>query len=278
MDAPTAKRLADGRLHLHHGPIDLIIEAWGKGRGNAYAVATTRFRTLLGELVDELDILRAPVGKNLPKGSVARRMVKAAMAHNGVFVTPMAAVAGAVADEVRACIGAVAAIERAYVNNGGDISVYLSEGQQMRAAIHDGSDAGRVHFRAEDAARGLATSGWKGRSLSLGIADAVSVVARDAATADVAATLIANAVDLPGHMGIERQKACDLIPDSDLGARLVTTDVGTLSPAEVAKALERGAQVAAGMLSRGTMLGAALFLCGQGRQVGNVGSLALAKP
>jgi ApbE superfamily uncharacterized protein (UPF0280 family) len=32
----------------------------------------------------------------------------------------------------------------------------------------------------------------------------VTVLARDAATADAAATLIANAVDLPGHPGVER--------------------------------------------------------------------------
>ena len=51
--------------------------------------------------------------------------------------------------------------------------------------------------------RGIATSGWRGRSFSLGIADAVTVLAATAAEADAAATVIANAVDLPGHPAID---------------------------------------------------------------------------
>ena len=65
--------------------------------------------------------------------------------------------------------------------------------------------------------RGIATSGWRGRSFSLGIADAVTVLADRAAAADAAATIIANAVDLPGHPAIVRVPACELAPDSDLG-------------------------------------------------------------
>ena len=76
--------------------------------------------------------------------------------------------------------------------------------------------------------RGIATSGWRGRSFSLGIADAVTVLADRAAMADAAATIIANAVDLPGHPGVVRVPARDLAPDSDLGDRLVTQGVGEL--------------------------------------------------
>ena len=62
----------------------------------------------------------------------------------------------------------------------------------------------------------------------------VTVLADTAACADVAATLIANAVDLPGHGAITRAPARTLFPDSDLGAIPVTTDVGALSAAECA--------------------------------------------
>ena len=73
---------------------------------------------------------------------------------------------------------------------------------------------------------GVATSGRHGRSFSLGIADAVTVLARTASQADAAATIIANAVDLPGHPAVRRMPANELQPDSDLGARPVTRDVG----------------------------------------------------
>ncbi len=116
---------------------------------------------------------------------------------------------------------------------------------------------------ADDPTRGIATSGRHGRSFSLGIADAVTVLARTAAQADAAATIIANAVDLPGHPAIVRCPAQDLQPDSDLGARLVTRDVGELSAREIAAALEAGAACARKLLAAGLIDGAALRLQGE---------------
>ncbi|RVC55766.1 UPF0280 family protein, partial [Mesorhizobium sp. M4B.F.Ca.ET.088.02.2.1] len=120
-----------------------------------------------------------------------------------------------------------------------------------------------------------ATSGWRGRSFSLGIADAVTVLARTGADADAAATLIANAVDLPGHPAVERALARDLAPDSDLGDRLVTQGVGALSPGEVARALDNGLAVAEDFRRRGLISASALFLAGETRISGSV---ALAAP
>ena len=116
--------------------------------------------------------------------------------------------------------------------------------------------------------RGIATSGWRGRSFSLGIADAVTVVARTAAMADAAATMIANAVDLPGHPSVRRLPARAVKADSDLLDRPVTVDVGPLSAAEAAAALDRGAAFAASCLHRGLIAGAALFLHPEIRLVG----------
>ena len=116
---------------------------------------------------------------------------------------------------------------------------------------------------ADDPSRGIATSGRHGRSFSLGIADAVTVLARTASQADAAATIIANAVDLPGHPAIVRCPAQDLQPDSDLGARLVTRGVGELSGAEIAAALESGAACARRLLVMGLIDGATLRLHGE---------------
>ena len=267
---PTATLLGDGaRLHLQHGPIDLVVGADGN-RDAAFAAAKARFQTVLGELVAELPLLRQTVGPAL-QGAVARRMHCACAPHGQVmFVTPMAAVAGAVADEVLAAMVRAAAPLRAYVNNGGDIAVHLTAGQVFTVAISglDGSPLGRVTLRAADRARGLATSGTGGRSLSMGIADAVTVLGRNGAGADVAATLIANAVDLPGHGAVRRLPACEVQPDSDLGDRLVVVSVGDLSATEVRSALNRGLVAAEAMRVQGMIESAALFLRGQSRILG----------
>jgi len=115
--------------------------------------------------------------------------------------------------------------------------------------------------------RGVATSGRHGRSFSLGIADAVTVLARAASQADAAATIVANSVDLPGHRAIIRCPAHELQPDSDLGARLVTRDVGELSSIEIEAALEAGAVCARQLLAAGLIDGAALSLHGEMRVV-----------
>jgi hypothetical protein len=130
---------------------------------------------------------------------------------------------------------------------------------------------------ADDPARGIATSGRHGRSFSLGIADAVTVLAKTASQADAAATIIANAVDLPGHPAIVRLPANELQPDSDLGARLVTREVGALSESEIEQALEAGADCARRLLAAGLIEGAALRLKGEMLLVGagTAGSQAL---
>jgi ApbE superfamily uncharacterized protein (UPF0280 family) len=263
--------LPDGRRHFHDGPIDLIIEASGERAEAAYDAAALRFATILDELCLELPRLRAPAGPP-PLGVVARRMTEAVAPFAAErFVTPMAAVAGAVAEEVLAAMVAAAPLQRAYVNNGGDIALHLAPEASFVLGMVARPDLpalfGMARISGSDAARGVATSGWRGRSFSLGVADAVTVIARTAARADAAATLIANAVDLPGHPAIARAPARARDPQSDLGDRPVTLAVGRLSEAEIAEALDRGAAEASLWLGRGLIEAAALSLCGQTRLV-----------
>ncbi|MBO6719968.1 MAG: UPF0280 family protein [Rhizobiaceae bacterium] len=270
MTGPQISMLPDGRrLHMNHGPIDLIVEAFGAEaeRRAAYSQATDRFRTILEELVAELPSLRSELPPDGPtfQGSTARRMERAVRPYGDVFVTPMAAVAGAVADEVLAALVAGREIERAYTNNGGDCAIHLAHGSDMALAIagtgHGFGD--RVTINADSPVRGVATSGWRGRSFSFGIADAVTVLAHSAAAADVAATLIANAVDMPGHPAIQRHNASDLDPDTDLGDRLVTVGVGPLEASEARRALANGFALAEDFRRRGLIHSAALFLDGE---------------
>jgi len=277
MTGAQARVLDDGRLHLQHGPIDLILQAQGPGAEAAHVRAVARFRGLLEELVAELPLLRQPVasGPNPLRGPVARRMWRAAAGFRPGFVTPMAGVAGAVAEAVLAAMTAGPGILRAYVNNGGDIALHLAAGAEpfrLGVVVDPARPAspGRLTIPADSPVRGVATSGRHGRSLSLGIADSVTVLAADAPTADVAATLIANAVDLPGDPAVTRAPASRLHPDSDLGGRLATVAVAPLSPRQIARALEAGEAAAQAMQARGLIRGAVLVLGDRVRLVGPV--------
>lgn len=277
---PSARLLPDGRrLHLQHGPIDLVVEAWGE-RGavrTAYARAVAAFPEILPTLAGELPRLRRPIAHETPDlhGPVARRMAAAVRPHLPCFVTPMAAVAGAVADHVLAAMEP-ARLDKAYVNDGGDIALHLSPGTWitlgMVADIADPHIDGTVRVEATDPVRGVATSGRGGRSFSLGVADAVTVLAATAAAADAAATLLANAVDLD-LPGIDRRPACSLDPDSDLGERPVTVAVPPLRQHEVEAALAAGARAAEAMRAKGLIVAAALWLQGRSLTVGELGRL-----
>jgi len=276
-DSPTVRIMSGGRrLHLQDGPIDLIVEAYGRREQihEAYDAAARRFITILDELCAELPLLRqaAQAKGTRPQGAVARRMVAAVEPYaERCFITPMAAVAGAVADEILETMTKSTELARCYVNNGGDIALYLTPGESFFVGMVDRPDRpslfGRLRIRTEDSIRGLATSGWRGRSFSLGIADAVTVLAVDAPAADAAATIIANAVDLPGHPEIVRVPACEIAPDNDLGELCVTRAVPKLCPGEVQQALASGVTVAEDLISDGLVLAAALHLQGQTRVV-----------
>jgi len=267
------RRLPDGRrLHLNDGPIDLTIEANGTKQNVAvaYEAAARRFVSVLDELCSELPLLRSQVRKNSqrPRGAIARRMFAAVEPYAQVcFVTPMAAVAGAVAEAVLASMTAAASLDRTYVNNGGDIALHLAPGQSYRIGMVERPDRpslfGALEISADEPVRGIATSGWRGRSFSLGIADAVTVLAETAAAADAAATVVGNAVNLLNHPSITRVPAREISPDSDLGDLLVTRDVGPLSLPDIDAALKNGLRVAELLRERNLIHSAALCLQGQ---------------
>jgi len=268
--------LEGGRWHFNHGPIDIVIEAHGDAAavGAAHEAAWRRFEGVLPELVAELPLLKQPVSGACPlEGVIARRMWSACAPFSPVFITPMAAVAGAVAQELIAFYER-AGIARAWVNNGGDIALHLAEGEHARIGLFsdlsrfDPRDAdriatdGRFEIRAEMPVRGIATSGWRGRSFSLGIADSVTVLAATAAAADAAATVIANAVNVE-DAGIHRAPASSCKDDSDLGDLLVTTHVESLPPEAVRRALDAGAARAAALQHAGLVWAVVLVCQGQ---------------
>jgi ApbE superfamily uncharacterized protein (UPF0280 family) len=273
--------LPGGRWHFQHGPMDLIIQA----EGDAHALAAAhegawrRFACLLQELVDELPALRTPVsarGAACPlRGPVAQRMWRACRPFSAGFITPMAAVAGAVAQEILAAY-AREGVVRAWVNNGGDIALHLGPGASVSVGVvcdiasfdaaqpHTGGEHldGRLRVDSILPVRGIATSGWRGRSQTLGIADSVTVLARTAAEADAAATVVANAVNVDDER-ISRRPAWEVRDDSDLGDLAVTVDVPPLPQEQVRRALTRGLQKAQELQAQGLLWGALLACQGQ---------------
>jgi hypothetical protein len=269
---PRAARFADGRLHLQHGPIDLIIEAWGERLEieAAYQQAIARFDDVLQVLVQELAQLCTPLGEAYPllRGPVARRMLAACWPYRTTYITPMAAVAGAVADEILQAMLKGRDLRKAYVNNGGDIALLLGPDSELTLGVvnivdNPAIDA-TVKLTASMPVRGLATSGWRGRSQSLGIADAVTVLAVDAAAADAAATMVANAVNIE-YPTINRMPACAVRADSDLGDLPVTASVGALPASVRAEALARGRERARELQQQGLIFAAYLALQGEVR-------------
>lgn len=271
-----ASLLPGNRLHLNHGPIDLVISAEGDAADvrRAYHVAAAMFPNILPELVAKLAVLRAPIGDLRPMvlGPIAQRMIEAVWPYRDAFITPMAAVAGAVAERVLSVMVDAAPLRRAIVNNGGDIAIHLAEGQSVRAGVVGDLSLPRmdatIEIAGDSVVRGIATSGWRGRSQSLGIADSVTVLARSASMADAAATMIANAVDIEDP-AIQRLPANEVRDDSDLGELPVTVAVGLLPSQKVEQALENGARRAAELRARGLIEAAYLQLQDQMRVVGD---------
>lgn len=273
----NARTLPDGRLAIDDGPIHLVIGIEGSPGAvrAAQQAVVQRMGGLLAALCEELPVLRAPLGDAMPalRHRVARRMAEACWPHRAGFITPMACVAGAIAEHALQAITDQPGITVAHVNNGGDIALHLAPRARLRvglcADLADGRPDGLALIRAEDGIGGVATSGWPGRSFSRGIADAVTVLAASAAQADAAATIIANAVDAD-HPAVLRKPARMLDADSDLGDIPVTIEVRNLPPPLVLLALERGARVAERLLSRGLIRAAMLRLKGRNLVVGDI--------
>ena len=267
------------RFHLHQGPIDLIIDLVGSHEAvvQARSNAEFRFSSILKELVGELSRLRQATEKsNRFSGSTAARMWCATSIFENEFITPMAAVAGAVADEILASLCATPGLHRVMVNNGGDIALWGLPDEVFTVGVVSQPCAnspqmisGTVVIEAAAGINGVATSGWRGRSQSLGIADSVTVFADNAATADAAATMIANQVDVVSPH-VVRKPAQELYPDSDLEARLITLDVLQLNQSEITVAVDAGKRYAENLQSRGLIKGAVIALSNRYEVVGRV--------
>lgn len=131
---------------------------------------------------------------------IAQRMAKSAALFG---VGPMAAVAGAVAEQVGQALAEE--FKEVVIENGGDI--FVSTPRPVVFGFFAGENSpftGTLRFRVTGVHRtyGVCTSsGTVGHSLSFGRADAVCVLCKSAADADAAATALANRVQKADDVG-----------------------------------------------------------------------------
>ena len=234
----------DNRLFLRHGPINIVLEAIGIDKDLAYQNVKGYFETLLEQLVLDMELLKEEVVFNRKfNNKISQSMQDATERYSPAFITPMASVAGSIADNILRVLINNTNLEKAYVNNGGDVSFYLNKNQIMKTSLAAIPNM-IAEIKYKDKSRGIATSGWRGKSFSRGIADSVTVLADNAAMADAAATMIGNAVDISNHPKIKKQPANEMYEDSDLKNLLITVEVGLLTKVEIKEALKNGYQTA----------------------------------
>jgi len=260
-------------IQVSYGPMELGIQMEGPEEAGARCRLELPVfaRGLIRKVTDFLPLLKLKSCDLLVKDrwpGVVKRMIEASQRISPGDLTPMAAVAGAVADEVMNHIFEISdgAVTQVFVNNGGDMALY-SPFQEVRVGVKgvSGRD-GRpfiLRLREKKTPYGLATSGWRGRSVSRGIADAVVVVASESAVADAAATYIGNAVGDDKITCVTRQKAGKLDPNSDIPDTAVTVACGKLIEAEKERAIANGMRTAKKIIEQGIVEEVGIYLQGK---------------
>jgi len=196
-----------------------------------------------------------------------RKMLFAVKECADLELTPMAAVAGVLADLTADWLSDHGAT-KVLVDNGGDIAIRLSQGETVRIGISPGVNMpgviGCIDLDSNDDIGGVATSGMGGKSFTMGIANAVVVFAKTASVADACSTSIANHT-CTEHDLIERCPAKLLDPDTDIPDHLIVTGVGNLPEKVIKTALKNGSLRSKSLQNDGKIAGS-IIIC-QGYKV-----------
>ncbi len=264
------------------GPMHLVIMAEKNGRpqlGAAREAAQTAFDCLV-RVAAWRGAFRRPALDFAPppEDPLAAAMVEAAAAVEAADLTPMAAVAGAIADAVADRLAAMG-MHKVVVDNGGDIAIRLSAGQAVRVGLRTAIDnpgiAWALTLNDREPGWGVATSGLGGRSFTRGIASAVTAVADRTAVADAAATAVANACNVEDE-NIIRRPAEAIDPDTDIAGLAVTVRVGRIGTDQQRRALARAAEKAETLCASGLIRGAVITLGGLSAMAGGIEALMTA--
>jgi len=269
----TYNIIRDGLVLVDFGPVTMTLEAEIKREPFTEAAVSGAKKVLesFDDLVSFIDVIRTPLGRMncLPQNVpfVCKQMIESVSSLEEGDFTPMAAVAGTLSDLAADAMAACGA-DYAVANNGGDIALYLPESMErtFRIGLISDISTGRTTHRLEispsSPIHGIATSGLGGRSLTRGIASAVTVMAGSGSMADAAATAIANACFCQDP-AIEQCPAEEIDYWTDIPGLTVTRSVGRLDDKNVKSALDAGLIRAEELINKGLILGAVLFVQGR---------------
>jgi ApbE superfamily uncharacterized protein (UPF0280 family) len=262
--------LRPGLYFLDYGPMQMTLSAFcGKEPlGQEIMDAAMYAKYLLAELAPCLRVAKLPAGeiKQCPTSpEVLAMMIDAVKRCPDPSLTPMAAVAGSIADKVADFLVQRGAT-KVMINNGGDIALRLAEGESVKVGITSDLNSRAVSHIIEvesvSQVGGIATSGLGGRGFTKGIASAVVVLGVNCRLADACATLVANHTFSPDPE-IKQVRAEKLDPDTDICGHLVTAALGRLQPKTWQQALHNGLTQAREVVEQGIIYGAVIFAGGQ---------------
>lgn len=264
----SATVLPGGRVLAESGPMRLVISASiGK---MAQTEAALRAAEESFVFLERIARHRKILGRHFPEHGegiedpLVLKMINSVVMIGDEDLTPMAAVAGTLADEVADFLFE-RGMTKVVVDNGGDVAIRADREDPITVGIRpDVSDPAVSYVIGLDPrlrSHGVATSGLGGRSLTRGIASAATVVARTASLADAAATAVANASFLEDSQ-VLRRSAEDLDPYTDIPGLDITVKVGPLSEEKKGLAVSRAFQKAEDLVRRQVIFGA--FVAVQG--------------
>ncbi len=264
--------LDGGRILAECGPMRLVIEArigrvpqrdlCIQAASEAFALLekiarqrqrlSRRYRNIPDDLGDDL------------VDDLALQMLKSVLAvdHD---LTPMAAVAGTIADGVADFLYQ-RGMTRVIVNNGGDIAIRIGPDEIVKTGIRADLTQSTIRdvltIGGEQASWGIATSGLEGRSLTRGVASAATVIAINARHADAAATSIANASYIEDETVVQKP-AEQLDPQTDIPGTRVTIQAGPFTEAKKDQALAGAIQKTTELVKKDLILGAYIVVDGK---------------
>ena len=264
----SATVIPGGSVLAESGPMRLVISASiGKvvqtktalraaEESYGFLERVARHRKFLGrQFLETREQIRDPL---------ALKMINSVLTIGDEDLTPMAAVAGTIADEVADFLFELG-MTKVVVDNGGDVAIRADREDPVtvgiRPDVNDRAVSYVIGLDPDLRSHGVATSGLGGRSLTRGIASAATVVARTASLADAAATAVANASFLEDEQ-VLRRPAEEIDPYTDIAGLDITVKVGPLSEEMKSRAVSQSIRRAEDLVQQGVILGA--FVAVQG--------------
>ena len=242
--------IEDDKLFIENGPTNIIAEAFSSEKMEIYDLICEYSSKFLKDLSLEIETLKKPTSqKNIFVSEIANKMFESTQLFLPNFITPMASVAGSISELLLLKVLEKFDVNKIYINNGGDISLYINKNEKFNFSI-GGETSFVVEYADTNSFGGIATSGWKGRSFSMGIADSVTVIAEKASVADAAATIIGNYIDLKNSNKVKKIVANNLYEETDLNDKLITESVENLTENEIRRAMSKGRNISEHYISK----------------------------